>query len=105
MINIDINEIENKTLAKLTAEEISTFGLLNIGIGLYRGELKTRFNGMKRTSEDGVTFTFHGEFRNIEFTEIVSQDDTRAWAARVYDNTKGKYETFPMGITGCYFFR
>lgn len=102
---IDINEVENKTLAKLTAKEIGLFGLCNCGIGLYRGELKSRYNGMRRTSEDGVTFIFHGEKRNVEFTEIVSESDTREWAARVYNNTLKEYEHFPMGITGCGFFR
>ena len=102
---IDINEVENKTLAKLTAKEIGLFGLCNSGIGLYKGELKTRYNGMKRTSEDGVTFIFHGENWNIEFTEIVSEGECREWAARVFNNTFKKYEPYPMGITGCGFFR
>lgn len=103
--DIDINKVENKTLAKLTAKEIGLFGLCNIGIGLYRGELKTRYNGMKRTSEDGVTFIFHGNGANVEFTEIVSEGECREWAARIFDTERGEYQTYPMGITGCGFFR
>ena len=102
---MNINKIENSTLAKLTAEEIGALDLCNYGVGLYRGDLKTRYNGMKRQTNDGVTFWY--EFKNgrLEFTEIVSEGEQREWAARMYNNDKEAYETYPMGIAACYFFR
>lgn len=110
MLNIDM--IENKTLAKLTKEEIGALDLVNYGVGLYRGDLKTRYNGMKRQTNDGVTFWFEGATARIEFTEIVSTDPEgrREWAARVFRkpddlNNVGHYETFPLGIIGCEYFR
>lgn len=109
---MDINNIQNSTLAKLTKEEIEALGLVNCGVGLYRGDLKTRYNGMKRQSNDGVTFWFEGTGARIEFTEIVSTDPEgrREWAARIFRkpddlNDAGHYETFPLGIIGCDYFR
>ena len=102
---MNINRIENSTLAKLTAAEIGALDLCNYGVGLYRGELKTRYNGMKRTSSDGVTFSFEGTAKRIEFTEIVSEDEQRHWAARIWNKISEDYETYPMGIVGCGFFR
>lgn len=109
---VDINKIENKTLAKLTRDEIGLLDLVNNGVGLYRGDLKTRYNGMKRQTEDGVTFWFEGTTARIEFTEIVGTDPEgrREWAARIYrkpsdTNAEGHYETYPMGIIGCDYFR
>lgn len=105
MTNERIQNIQNSTLAKLTAREIGDLDLCNYGIGLYRGELKTRYNGMSRKSADGVTFTYEGTARRIEFTEIVSEGETREWAARIWNKEQDKYETYPMGIMGCDFFR
>lgn len=108
---MNIQNIKNETLHKLTAQEIGELGLCNEGVGLYKGELKTRFNGMKRTSEDGITFTFEGTVAKIEFTEIDSGDsEERHWAARIYrkptrPNEVGRYETNPMGIIGCDYIR
>jgi len=103
-MNININEIKNSTLAKLTCEEAQTLWLANCGFGFYKGELKTRYNGMKRVSDDGITFTFLGEKFNIEFTRL-ADTEMKHWAARVYNKDQGKYETYPMGITGCGFIR
>lgn len=109
MINID--RITNKTLSKLTKTEIGDLDLVNYGVGLYRGDLKTRYNGMKRQTEDGVTFWFEGTGSRIEFTEIVNTDPEgrREWAARIFRKDEspsgGHYETYPMGIAGCGFFR
>lgn len=103
---MDINEIKNSTLAKLTSKEIGVLGLCNYGVGLYRGELKTRYNGMPRKTEDGITFTYTAKngYR-IEFTELPTDEDVREWAARIWDENRGRYNEFPMGIVGCDFFR
>lgn len=107
-VEINSNNISNNTLAKLTRDEIAVLGLQNIGVGLYRGDLKTRYNGMSRKSEDGVTFWFESEKRRIEFTEIVSTEDgVRYWAQRTWNKEFEGYETWPCGegIYGCNFFR
>lgn len=107
---MNIQNIKNETLHKLTKEEIGDLGLCNEGVGLYRGELKTRCNGIKRTSEDGITFSFEGTARRIEFTEIVSNEmednfPVRHWAARIWNKVSNSYETYPMGIAGCDYIR
>lgn len=100
-----MEKIQNSTVAKLTSEEAQLFGLANIGFGFYKGELKTRYNGVKRTSTDGVTFSFEGESFRIDFTELVSNTEERHWAARIYNKEQKHWEVFPMGITGCGYFR
>lgn len=102
---MNINRIKNSTLAKLTKNEIGDFGLCNYGVGLYKGTLKTRFNGIPRKTEDGVTFTFESTNYRVEFTAIVSEYETQEWAARIYDKQKAEYMTYPMGIIGCDYFR
>lgn len=105
-MNNMIDRIKNSTLAKLTTEEIGVLGLCNEGVGLYKGELKTRYNGISRKTEDGVTFTFEGTARRIEFTKLVAENsDEKHWAARIWNKVSGSYETYPMGISGCPFFR
>lgn len=105
-MNNMIDRIKNSTLAKLTTEEIGVLGLCNEGVGLYKGELKTRYNGMPRKTEDGVTFTFEGTARRIEFTKLVTENsDEKHWAARIWNKVSESYETYPMGISGCPFFR
>ena len=107
MFEYNYNSVKNSTLAKLTKGEIEDLGLVNHGVGLYRGDLKTRYNGMKRQSEDGITFWFEDEAARIEFTEIVSTDPEgrREWATRIYNKRLERYETWPLGIVGCYYIR
>lgn len=107
---MNINRIKNETLHKLTAEEIGALGLCNFGVGLYRGELKSRRKGLKtvKVSEDEIHF--EGTTNRVEFIKIVSVGDTQEWAARIYKmpvnpNQQGEYETYPMGIFGCDFFK
>lgn len=102
---MNINNITNRTLSKLTAQEIGNLDLCNYGVGLYRGDLKSRYNGMRRQTEDGITFTYEWANGRIEFTEIESAEEVREWAARIYNKERNEYETYPMGITGCQFFR
>lgn len=100
-----INCIENSTLAKLTNAEAQLL-INDTGFGWYRGDLKSRYNGMKRCSEDGVTFTFECEHSRIEFTRLAPDgDNVDKWAARIFDKTRHCYSDMPMGIIGCDFFR
>ena len=104
-IQEQMDRVKNSTIAKLTSEEAQNLGLANIGFGFYRGELKTRCNGIKRTTEDNITFTFETPSVRLEFTELVRTGETREWAARIWNKNREHYETYPMGITGCDFLR
>lgn len=107
---MNIQNIKNETLHKLTAREIGDLDLCNYGVGLYRGELKSRKKGVKtiRVSEDEIHF--EGTVARIEFVKIVSVGEVQEWAARIYKkptnpNEEGRYETYPMGIVGCDYFK
>lgn len=107
---MNINKIKSETLHKLTAEEIGNLDLLNYGVGLYRGELKSRKAGLKTTKVSEYEIHFEGTAKRIEFVKIVSKGEVPEWAARIYrkaiyPDAEGSYETFPMGITGCDFFK
>ena len=107
---MDINRIENSTLAKLTAKEIGALGLCNYGVGLYKGELKSRRNGLKTIKVSEKEIHFEGTVSRIEFVQIVSDGSEKHWAARIfrkpsYPNEIGKYDTYPMGIFGCDFIK
>ena len=107
---MNINKIKNETLRKLTAREIGDLDLCNHGVGLYRGELKSRKKGVKAVKVSDYEFHFVGTVSRIEFVKIVSEGETQEWAARIYrfpthPGPEGEYETFPMGITGCDFFK
>ena len=107
---MNINSIKNETLHKLTANEIGELGLCNYGIGLYRGELKSRKSGWKTVKVNDHEIHFEGTVSVIEFIQIVSTGKVKEWAARVYrkavfENEVATYEDYPMGIIGCDFIR
>lgn len=102
---MDINKIKDETLAKLTNEEAQDLGLANIGFGFYKGELKTRYNGMKRVAKNEKTFVFEGTYLRAEFTELADKEEKPFWAMRIFNKERNEYETYPMGIYGVYFMR
>lgn len=106
---MNIQNIKNSTLAKLTAKEIGELGICNYGVGLYKGELKTRRAGVTRKSEDGVVFTFEYNVVRYEFIALPSTDEMywegKHWALRIFDKLAGKYTEYPTGIIGCEFIR
>ncbi len=103
---ININEVKDSTVAKLTNEEAQMFGLANIGFGFYKGELKTRYDGMKRYTSNDVTYRFIGtNDLTVEFTRLADAGEETYWAARIFNRAKGEYESYPMGVYGCYFLR
>lgn len=106
---IDAQNVKNTTIGKLTLEEVSTLGLLNCGICTYLGELKTRYNGMKRIDKCNgthVEYWFEGTKERAEFVELESDDTVRHWAGRLYNKVEERYVTaYSLGIYGCNFFR
>lgn len=102
---MNINNIKDETIAKLTNEEAQVLGLANIGFGFYKGELKTRYNGMKRVAKNEKTFVFEGTHLRAEFTKLADEEERPCWAMRIFNKERNGYETYPMGIYGVYFLR
>lgn len=107
---MNIQNIKNETLHKLTAREIGDLGLVNYGVGLHRGELKSRRRGLTAKKVNDYEVHFEGTAARIEFIQIVAEGETKEWAARIwrkasYPNQKEEYETYPMGIVGCEYFK
>jgi hypothetical protein len=58
---IRVNEIENKTIAKLTRHEIGLLGLNTVGVYTYKGELKSRLRGLKTTLKTDEQVNYESE--------------------------------------------
>ena len=101
---LSIDDIKSKTVAKLTCDEAQTFGLANIGFGFYKGDLKTRYNGIKREQKCDNVFWFDSTRLRVEFIRLADELEPM-WAARCYDKEREQYVTFPMGTYGCNFIR
>lgn len=80
--------VKNATLAKLTADEIGLFGLYELGICAYHGELKARRKGFKTTKENEyqTNYTTNNGGLRFEFIKIVD-----GYAARLYDIDNEEY--------------
>ena len=109
MMNREENKavkVSNSTLAKLDRNEIGFFGLAGAAIWTYRGELKTRYNKMKRQEmENGFFFEGTNHLR-VEFVKIVSDEEgVDHWAGRIFNTEKNVYEEYGPGVYGCNFFR
>ena len=90
---MNIQNIENKTIAKLTADEIGELGLLNHGVMTYRGELKTRVKGFKTVNSGAERHFYDEEGNHAEFFKIVStEEDVDHWAMRIWLYQKGYSE-------------
>ena len=101
---MNINRIENATLAKLNRDEIGVLGLLNCGVITYMGELKSRRNGWKtETTKDQVNFI--GTKQRVEFIRIEKLSDRPEWAMRVYDLVEEQYWTVVHPLTGLDFMK
>lgn len=100
---MNIQNIKNETLAKLTSKEIGALDLLNHGVMTYRGQLKSRVKGFKmvKVSEIETHFTLGGTF---EFVEIQSDDDEKHFAMRCRDED-GKYLEFVAPLAGLPFLK
>lgn len=110
MTNIDINAIKNSTIAKLDRNEAVALGLLNYGIMLYRGTLKSRRAGWKAEKVSEYQTNFVGKFYTLEFVRMEPTSEPLAeldpqYAMRVKDNETGLYEKEVMPLWGCEFFK
>lgn len=104
---MDIQKIQNDTLAKLTAEEIGDLDLLNHGVITYRGQLKSRCRGYEtlKVSDKETHFISEAGWGVAEFIEIVSDGEEKHYAFRVREAGTDKYEEMVMPLAGLQFFR
>lgn len=104
---IRANEIENKTIAKLTRHEIGKLGLNTVGVYTYKGELKSRLKGLKTTLKTDEQVNFESEKVRCEMIKIVSTNNegVNEYALRLYNKEKEQYEEFYPILIGCDFFR
>lgn len=104
-VEIKANEIKNETIAKLTRNEISNFGLLNVGIYTYKGKLKCRVKGLKTTVKTDEKQFFEDDNIRWEVIKIVATCDEAEYAIRCYDKIKDEYKEFYPVLIGCNFFK
>ena len=109
-IQINIQNIKNNTIAKLTADEIGELGLVNYGVMTYKGQLKSRVKGYKteRVGDSEVHFIDDDpEYGRTEFQFIRIDDggdETEHWAMRIYSG--GLYfDSVYSPLNGLRFFR
>lgn len=104
-VEINANKIKNETIAKLTKQEISELGLLNVGIYTYKGTLKTRIKGFKTTLKSEEKQFFESEAVRYEVIKIVATCDEKEYAIRCYNKVKDEYEEHYNVLAGCKFFK
>lgn len=104
-VEINVNEITNESIAKLTFIEIGNFGLSQAGINTYRGTLKSRVKGFKTTLRTDAQTNFESETARYEAIKIVATEDKDEYAIRYFNKEKNSYETFFPAIWGCEFFK
>lgn len=105
VIEIDLSEISNYTLSKLTRNEIGCLGLMNIGIYTYKGTLKNRVKGFKTTAKTDTLQYFENDKIRWEFIKIVPVAYECEYAVRLFNKTTDEYETFYPVLNGCAFFK
>ena len=104
-IKIDLSEISNYTLSKLTRNEICCLGMVNIGIYTYKGTLKNRVKGFKTTAKTDTLQYFENDNVRWEVIKIIPVAYECEYAVRLFNKTTDEYETFYPVLNGCEFFK
>ena len=104
-IEIDLSEISNDTLSKLTRNEIYSLGLMNIGIYTYKGALKNIVKGFKRTAIASNVMWYENDSMRWEIIKIIPLSYESEYAVRLFNKTTYEYETFYPVLNGCKFFK
>lgn len=104
---MNIQKIQNDTLAKLTAKEIGELDLLNHGVMTYKGILKSRVRGYEtlKVSEKETHFISEAGYGVAEFIQIVSDTEEKHYAMRVREAGTDRYEEEIMPLAGLQFLR
>ena len=104
-IEIDLSEISNYTLSKLTRNEICCLGLQNIGIYTYKGALKKIVKGFKITAIAHNLTYYENDNVRWEIIRIIPSAYESEYAVRLYNKETREYETFYPVLNGCEFFK
>ena len=98
-VEIDLSEISNFAISKLTRDQICGLGLMSAGICTYQGELKKRVKGFKtRVITDRIQ---HFEDDNVrwEVIKIVPHNFKNEYAVRCFNKHLECYEdSYPVLI-------
>jgi len=89
---MDMNRIQNSTIAKLDRTEIGTLGLFNAGVMTYLGEIKSRRNGYKVEKVNEYQTNFVAEHYRMEFIKIQQRTDEPEIAMRMFNFDTQSYE-------------
>lgn len=104
-IEIDLSEISNYALSKLTRDQIYGLGLMNAGICTYHGELKKRVKGFKtRILTDGSQY-FEDDNARWEVIKIVPSIFKNEYAVRLFNKHLDSYEDFYPVLIPTHFFK
>ena len=91
-IEIDLSEISNHAISKLTRDQICGLGLMSAGICTYHGELKKRVKGFKtRLFTDTIQY-FENDDVRWEFIKIVPHNFKNEYAVRLFNKHLECYE-------------
>ena len=104
-IEIDLSDISNYTITKLTRDEIYCIGLMDAGICTYKGELKKRVKGFKtRIITDRIQY-FEDENARWEVIKIVPRNFKNEYAVRLFNKHLECYEDFYPVLIPTHFFK
>ena len=104
-IEIDLSNISNDMLSKLTMAEICSIGLTNAGIYTYQGSLKRRVKGFKTRLSTGRIQYFENEDVRWEVIRIVPRSIKDEYAVRCFNKHLECYEDFYPVIIPTNFFK
>lgn len=101
-------KISNETIKKLTNSEMNDLGCMNIGIMLYRGNLKARTKHYARfiISDSEVHYENYNpsDFR-FEFIKLADFGEVNQLAMRIFNKKTGEYEKFVGPLDGMQFLK
>ena len=104
-IELDLSQISNYTLSKLTGYEIYCFGLMNAGICVYQGTLKSRVKGFKTTLKTDTIQYFEDDHVRWEVIKIVPYNFKNEYAIRLFNKHLECYEDFYPVLIPTNFFK
>ena len=104
-IEIDLSDISNFALSKLTREQICGLGLMSAGIYTYHGELKKRVKGFKTYIITDRIQHFEDDNVRWEVIKIVQRSVENEYAVRCFNKHLECYEDFYPVIFPTKFFK
>lgn len=88
---VNMMNIKNETIKKLTNEELQTFGVFSAHIISVKGKPKTRVKGLKTTLRTETEIHYEGE--KVRYEVIRTADEyQRQYVVRLYDKENEKYD-------------